>query len=283
VAVESINEKDMPTLSEIQSIFIVTFGAILGSLTLSGSINVTGLLIVFLVINPGWMLLSIYQRKLKRMKINNSSNDSVNIRFWNVLFSTLMTIGIIYIFDMMYGTQNLRLGFQASYDHFLPAAVISIGSFFALVLYIRSLGIGKASVVQAIRSSTIIFSIPVSLILSYFALIDPFPLDPTFLLIKFIGISIMVLGIISFSLNLVSAYIYITLKPGYSIEQTMKTIWNIRGVTSVAATAGTYDFIVKIRTRALVKGYEKIIKKIERIEAIDQYKWESILKEWEDI
>jgi DNA-binding Lrp family transcriptional regulator len=283
VVVESISEKNMPTLSEIQSILIVTFGAILGSLTLTGSINVTGLFIVFLIINPGWMLLSIYQRKLKRMKIENRSNDSVNIRFWNVLFSTLITIGIIYIFDLVVGTTNLQLGFQASYDHFLPAAVISIGSFFALVLYIRSLGIGKASVVQAIRSSTIIFSIPVSLILSYFALIDPFSLDPTYLLIKFIGISIMVLGILSFSLNLVSAYIYITMKPGYSIEETMGTIWNIRGVTSIAATAGTYDFIVKIRTRALVKGYEKIIKKIEQIEGIDQFKWESILKEWEDI
>jgi len=283
VAVESINEKDMPTLSEIQSILIVTFGAILGSLTLSGSINVTGLLIVFLVINPGWMLLSIYQRKLKRMKINNSSNDSVNIRFWNVLFSTIMTIGIIFIFDMILGTRNLQLGFQASFDHFLPASVISIGSFFALVLYIRSLGIGKASIVQAIRSSTIIFSIPVSIILSYFAIIDPFSLDPTFLVIKFIGISIMVLGIISFSLNLVSAYIYINMKPGYPIKETMRTIWNIRGVTSVSATAGTYDLIVKIRIRALVKGYEKIIKKIEQIEGIDQFKYESVLKEWEDI
>jgi len=283
VAVESINEKDMPTLSEIQSILIVTFGAILGSLTLSGSINVTGLLIVFLVINPGWMLLSIYQRKLKRMKINNNSNDSVNIRFWNVLFSTVMTIGIIYIFDIILGTKNLQLGFQASYEHFLPASIISIGSFFALVLYIRSLGFGKASIVQAIRSSTIIFSIPVSIILAYFAIIDPFSLDPTFLVIKFIGISIMVLGIISFSLNLVSAYIYITMKPGYPIKETMRTIWNIRGVTSVSATAGTYDFIVKIRIRALVKGYEKIIKKIEQIEGIDQFKYESILKEWEDI
>jgi len=281
--VESINEKDMPTLSEIQSILIVTFGAILGSLTLSGSINVTGLLIVFLVINPGWMLLSIYQRKLKKMKINNSTNDSVNIRFWNVLFSTIMTIGIIFIFDMILGTRNLQLGFQASFDHFLPASVISIGSFFALVLYIRSLGIGKASIVQAIRSSTIIFSIPVSIILSYFAIIDPFSLDPTFLVIKFIGISIMVLGIISFSLNLVSAYIYINMKPGYPIKETMRTIWNIRGVTSVSATAGTYDLIVKIRIRALVKGYEKIIKKIEQIEGIDQFKYESVLKEWEDI
>jgi len=54
-------------------------------------------------------------------------------------------------------------------------------------------------------------------------------------------------------------------------------------VTRVTVTAGYYDFIVKIRTRTLVKGYEKIIRKLEEIEAIKEYKWESVLKEWENI
>ena len=88
----------------------------------------------------------------------------------------------------------------------------------------------------------------------------------------------MVLGVTSFSLNLVKAYICITIKPGYPSENTMRKIWNIRGVTSISATAGTYDFIVEIRARALVKGYEKIIRKVECIKAIDQFKWESVLK-----
>ena len=63
----------------------------------------------------------------------------------------------------------------------------------------------------------------------------------------------------------------------------MQEIWNIRGVTRVTATSGVYDIIAKIRIRTLVKGYEKIIRKIEDIEAIDEFKWESVLKEWEDI
>jgi len=283
VAVESISEKDMPTLSEIQSILIVTFGAILGSISLSGSLNIFAILIVFLVINPGWMLLSIFQRKLKLQKINNQVNDSINIRFWNVIFSCSMSILILLILDIITGTSHTMEGFSVSYYQFLPAALISIGSFFAVVLYIRALGIGKASVVQAVRSSSIIFSIPVSLILSSFGIIATFSFDPTLLIIKIIGIILMVLGIISFALNLVKAYIFITIKPGYSIEKTMQELWDIRGVTRVTATAGTYDFIVKIRIRALVKGYEKIIRKIEHIESIEKFKWESVLKEWEDI
>ena len=79
VIIESLSEKDTPTLVEIQSSVIVTFGAILGSLTLSGTINLTALAIVFLVINPGWVLLSFYQRKLKMLKINDSPNDAINI------------------------------------------------------------------------------------------------------------------------------------------------------------------------------------------------------------
>ena len=63
----------------------------------------------------------------------------------------------------------------------------------------------------------------------------------------------------------------------------MQKLWDISGVNRVSAVAGDYDFIIKIRTRTLMKGYEKIIRKIESIEGIKEYKWQSVLKEWEDI
>ena len=156
-------------------------------------------------------------------------------------------------------------------------------TFFSYVFYIRALGIGKASVTQAVRASIVIFAIPFSLLLSYFNIIPPFSADPVMILIKTIGIILVLLGIVSFALTLVKAYIFINVKPGYPLDETMNKLWNIHGVTRVAATAGPYDFIVKIRTRTLVKGYEKIIRKIEEIEAIKEYKWESVLKEWEEI
>ena len=103
------------------------------------------------------------------------------------------------------------------------------------------------------------------------------------IIIKMIGTILIILGIVSFALSLVKAYIFIDVKPGYQIEKTMNELWNIRGVTRVTATAGKYDFMVKIRIRTLVKGYEKIIRKLEEIDAIKKYKWESVLKEWEEI
>jgi DNA-binding Lrp family transcriptional regulator len=283
IIIESVIEKNIPTLIEIQSAIIVTFGAILGSISLTGTINLESLVIVFLVINPAWAIFSIYQRKLKRMKINKQPNDSINIRFWNVVFACLFATLMISVWDFVMGTGHLLEGIAASIDHFEWIALTMSVTFFSFVFYIRALGIGKASVTQAVRASTIIFVIPVSLVLSYFNIVPPFSTDPVMLLIKMMGISLILLGIVSFALTLVKAYIFINMKPGYPIEETMNKLWSIRGVNRVTATAGPYDFIVKIRTRTLVKGYERIIRKIEAIDGIKEYKWQSVLKEWEDI
>ena len=281
--VESVSEKNIPTLTEVQSTLIVTFGAILGSLSLQGSLSVEALVIVFLVVNPGWVLFTTYQRKLKLIKINEKPNDSLNIRTWNVLFSCLFSLVFIMIFDAINGTSYLTSAVDAAIQYKEWVGTTMFLTFFTYVFYIRALGIGKASITQAVRASTIIFVIPFTLLVSYMGLITPFSTDPTLLIMKIIGITLMILGILSTAFTLVKAYIFITIKPGYSTEETIQKLWNIHGVSRVVATAGPYDMIVKIHTRTLVKGYEKIIKKIEEIEAIDDFKWQSVLKEWEDI
>lgn len=283
VAIESVVEKNIPTLSEIQSSLIVTFGAILGSISLTGAITPIAMAIVFLVISPAWVLFSIYQRKLKMLKINKKPNDALNIRFWNVVFACVFTGIIVGVYDLLSGDSHFIAGINASIEHFEWVALTMAVTFFSYVFYIRALGIGKASVTQAVRASMVLFAIPFSIILSYFNIIPPFSTDPTMILIKIIGTTLVILGIVSFALTLVKAYIFIKVKPGYPICETMDKLWEINGVTRVAAVAGPYDFIVKIRTRTLVKGYERIIRKIEHIDAIKEYKWQSVLKEWEDI
>lgn len=280
--VESFTEKNVPTLAEIQSSIIVTFGAILASISLQGEIDLPSIAIVFLLINPTWTFFSIYQRKLKLIKINGKLNDSINIRFWNVVFSFLFISIIILIWDIIFGSRNLIEGFNASFV-FFPWIFITMGTtYFAYVLFIRSLGLGSASVNNAIRSSTIIFALPFSLLLAYYGF-SPFSSDPVMLLIKFIGMILIILGIISFALTVVKAYIFITIKPGYARKNVLQKLWDIPGITHVSATAGKYDFIVKVSTRTLVKGYEKIIRKIDEIEEIKSYKWNSVLKDYENI
>jgi len=283
IIIESVTEKNMPTLSEIQSSIIVTFGAILVSISLTGRISLEALVIVFLVINPAWVVFSIYQRKLKLLKIENRPNDSLNIRLWNVIFACIFTTALLISSDFFIGTGHLIEGITASIEHFDWVALTMGVTFFSYVFYIRALGIGKASVTQAVRASTVLFVIPFSLLVSYFNIIPPFSTDPVMILIKTIGTILVVLGIVSFALTLMKAYVFINVKSGYPIEETMKNLWKIHGVTRVTATAGKYDFIIKIRIRTLVKGYEKIIRNLEEIESIKKFKWESVLKEWEDI
>jgi DNA-binding Lrp family transcriptional regulator len=280
---ESITEKDVPTLAEIQSAVIVTFGAILASISLQGKIELLPLALVFLVINPTWALFSIYQRKLKMMKIHHKPNDAINIRFWNVVFSCIFAGIMLLAYDLFKGENHLLNGISSSINYFPWVGLTMCVTFFAYVFYIRALGLGKASVNNAIRASTIIFVIPFSIIIYLYFGIPLFSTDPVMLLIKTIGMILIVLGIVSFALTVVKAYIFVTIKPGHTRKEVMKKLWNISGVTHVTATAGTYDFIVKVSTRTLVKGYEKIIRKIDEIEEIQYYKWESVLKDWENI
>jgi DNA-binding Lrp family transcriptional regulator len=282
---ESITEKDVPTLVEIQSSVIVTFGAILASISLTGEIQVIPILIVFIVINPTWAVFSIYQRKLKIMRINNKPNDSINIRFWNVVFSCIFTTILLLVYDVLTGGAHLIAGFQtvASPFYFMIVAATMSATFFAYVLYIRSLGMGKASVNNAIRASTIIFAIPFSILLLQLGLISSFSTDPVMLIIKVIGLILIIMGIISFALTVVKAYIFVTVKPGHPLRETMQKLWNIRGVTHVTITTGKNDFIVKVSTRTLMKGYERIIKKLDEIDEVKKYRWASVLKDWENI
>jgi DNA-binding Lrp family transcriptional regulator len=282
---ESITEKDVPTLVEVQSSVIVTFGAILASISLKGEFQWLPILIVFLVVNPTWAVFSIYQRKLKIMRIHNKPNDSINIRLWNVLFSCIFTAVILCIFDIFTNGSHLITAFTTSINpyYFLLLALTMGTTFFAYILYIRSLGMGKASVNNALRASTIIFAIPFSIILLQLGVITDFSTDPVMLIIKIIGIVMIVMGIISFALTVVKAYIFVTVKPGRPLRETMQKLWNIRGVTHVTITTGKNDFVVKVSTRTLMKGYERIIRKLDEIEEIKKYHWASVLKDWEKI
>ncbi|HEC94732.1 MAG TPA: hypothetical protein ENI45_02060, partial [Thermoplasmatales archaeon] len=164
--VEMVAEKNTPTLVEIQSSVIVTFGAILGSISLSGDVNLVALAVMFLVVNPGWVIFSIYQRRLKLLKINDKPNDSLNIRFWNLVFTLFFVTIFVLIIDQINGTKYLLESLDVSLRFFWWISLSMGVTFFSYVFYIRALGIGKASVTQAVKATTIIFAIPVTLLLS---------------------------------------------------------------------------------------------------------------------
>lgn len=277
---ESLSEKDAPTLAEIESSVIVTFGAIMAAMSLTGSLNVDALLVIFLVMNPAWVVLAVYQRKLKHLVIDDRPNDAINIRTWNVLFTAGMISVAVYLYRPGYFDRALAT--VGDVDMFGWLALTMTIIFFSYILYIRALGIGKASITQAVKASTIIFSIPLSLVLS--GVLDySFSASPTLLAFKLMGIVLVVLGVSSFALTEVKAYVFINAKTGYRMAELLQEVWRIRGVASVSVLAGKYDMVAKIRIRTLGKGYERIIRRLEEIPAVKEFNWQSILKEWEEI
>ncbi|MCD6468128.1 MAG: Lrp/AsnC ligand binding domain-containing protein [Thermoplasmata archaeon] len=280
--VEVVAEKNSPTLVEVQSSVIVTFGAILGSISLSGNIDLTAMAVIFLVVNPGWVILSIYQRRLKLLKIKDKPNDSLNIRFWNLVFTFIFITVFILVFDQVRGTSYFMESLDASRRFFWWIALSMSVTFFSYVFYIRALGIGKASITQAVKATTIIFAVPVTFVLTLFMPIS-MPSTPVLWLIKGMGMILVVLGIVSFAVTQVKAYVFIRAQPGVKVSSLLEEVWNIRGVDSVSAVSGKYDLVAKVRIRTLLKGYERIIRKLETIPGIKEFRWNSILKEWENV
>ncbi len=276
--VEAVAENNAPTFAEVQSATVVTVGAILGSISLQGEINWTALLIVLLILNPTWVMFSIGQRKLKILRINGKANDSLNIRLWNLIFTTFFVLVAVLFVNKEFIIQSLN-AIKNSFD-FIMAGVIS--TFFSVVFFIRAMGMGKASVTQAIRASSLFISIPFFLIAGKF-----FPIsiqtDPLLLILKIIALILVMIGVISFALTEIKAYVFINIKPYHSVSKLSEEILDIKGVIAVDITAGSYDIIAKVRTRTLGKGYERIVRAIENIKGIDNFKWQSILKEWEEI
>lgn len=276
--VESLSEKDAPTLAEVESSVIVTFGAIMASMSLTGSFNLEALLIVFLAVNPGWVVLAVFQRKLKRLWVDERPNDAVNVRTWNVVFTTVFMVAVA----LVYRQDILGEAFQAIVDSYGWLAATMTVTFFSYILYIRALGIGKASITQAVKASTILFSIPLSLLLSG-VLGFSFSATPMLLAFKLMGIVLVILGVSSFALTEVKAYVFVNARSGHRMSELLDEVWRIRGVDSVSVLAGRYDLVAKIRIRTLGKGYERIIRRLEAIPAVEAFNWQSILKEWEEI
>jgi DNA-binding Lrp family transcriptional regulator len=267
--IEAFSEKNAPTIAEIEASVAVVFGAIMMSMT-SGIPDLTALAIVFLIMNPAYAIFTLYQRKLKSMTFGSTPNDAINIRFWNVFFTMLFTLAITLIMS----PKSLNFG-SIPLDLIISATTMSTISF---ILFIRALGISSASIAQAVKSVSLVITLLFSLLMGQLT-----GIESTFALLKFMGVVLVILGIIDISFAEVHSVLFIKLESGQNSLSVMDSIWNIKGVDSVALVSGEYDLIAKIRTRTLGKGYETIITKIEGMGGISSVHWDSVLKEWENV
>ena len=275
-------EKDTPSVLEVQSLLMVTFGALLASISPVGELRLKEFLIVLTFINTGRMLLVLSQRKLRLMKVNGRRVDSITIRIWNLLLTTIVFSAIVFLIY----PKSIKKSFEyvGDYDVFTLVFSTMTLTFISQVLYIRALGIGKSSITQGVNSISTVFSFVSAIILSnlYPQSFQLIPINTQFLLIKLIGLTLLTFGIIALATGEVKAYVFIKTKPGPQRE-IIEKIWRIKGVKVLSAVAGGYDLILKIKIRALGKAYSRIVRKLEEIPNIEDFRWITILKEYEEI
>lgn len=273
-------EKEKPAIIEIQSIFMVIFGALLINLS-GGEIDIVGLLLVLGPLNLGSFGYIFFQKKARSLRNDTSYYDSINLRVWSLIFTSTIFIGVMLLIEQ--SVFIIIETFKIVLKYCFPLALDMLVTFFAYVLYIRALGLGKMSIVNALSSISVVISIPLTIILSKIVpTVYPLQINLVTLLIKLIGIILMFIGILSLSLSEVTAYVFIKVKGRKSID-ILRELLKIDGIEYASATAGRYDLIVRIRLRTLGKAYEKIVNKLSKINGIDDFIWLSALKEWERI
>ncbi len=277
---EIIIEGDTPSLLEIQSLTMIMFGALLASISPTGTLNIHSLIVVMAVINTGATLKIVAQRRMRLIRIDGKRIDSINIRIWNLFFSTIFFIVIIGVMD----PKSIIEMFHASSKLILITALSMTITFFSKITYIRALGIGRASITQAATSITVILGIPATLLINYLmpGVLSEIFVSPVVLTIKLIGTIMVSLGVITLALSEVRAYILIRAPRGKG-STILRNISRIRGIVLVSALAGKYDYIAKVKLRTLGKAYRYIVRELEKIEGIEDFVWLSTLYEWEEI
>jgi len=278
--VDFIREKDVPSAIEIESILSVTLGAFLVTLS-KGEIDLYTVIITLVVMNGCFTIYTIFMKKLQEISENGKKNDSLNLRFWSLFFLTLfLSVMLIPFLDKTKIEMIQKLFFSPIIFLFFT---INMGfAFLSYVMYIRALGKGKMSIVNAIVSINIILGIPLTLLGVKLAphVFEYVSYDVFLWIIKIVGTIFVIVGILALSLSEVKAYILLRVSSKHA-SNILEKIFRVRGIEYVAAVAGDYDYVAKLRIRTLGKTYNIIVREIEKIEGILQIMSLPIVKEWE--
>jgi len=278
--IDFIREKDVPSAIEIESILSVTLGAFLVTLS-KGQFDPYTIIITLVVMNGCFTAYTTFMKKLQEISENGKKNDSLNLRFWSLFFLTLfLSIMIMPFLDKTRVKMIQKLLFSPVIFIFFTA---NMGfAFLSYVMYIRALGKGKMSIVNAIVSINIILGIPLTFLGAKLApnIFESVSYEIFLWIIKIVGTIFVIVGILVLSLSEVKAYILLRVGSKHTTD-ILDKIYEIRGVESVSAVAGDYDYVVKLRIRTLGKTYNIIVREIEKIEGIIQIMSLPIIKEWE--
>lgn len=280
VVVDLYVDKEIPEMVEIQSLLMITMGSYLVT-TNSGGIDLAAFAVVMVGLNGTTVIVTFFQKKAVSCCTSPGKRmDSLNIRFYFVVFMTLFTT--IMTLPFMDAAR-----WQLLFDCFLKAIpVISISmalAFFSFVLYVRALAIAKMAVVSALLASSVLMTALLTLLLSILKpglLGDVSGSDQSIWTIKMIGALLAMTGIAALALSEVRMYIFFDLKLICDLSAVTRSIRDVKGVQNVAVISGTYDLVAYIQLRTLGKAQALISQRLAHIDGIRRATAMPIIAEW---
>ena len=279
---EFIASKDLPTVVEIQSIVMITLGAIIVTINPEMDLDLFAVLLILFPLNFLTGLTIFFQKKALRIKYSDGrSIDAITTRVCTV-FGFFIFYGLLSLPLMFYENRfdQFILNFQTG---IVLASISMIITFFAAAFRLRGLSMGKTYIVNALVSISVVFSIPITLFAVIF--LDPLifggevSLDPFLWILKSIGSILIFIGILSMVLSEVRGYVLVKIKIDKLIDETMRDIQKITGVQSVSSLFGEYDIIVYYRIRSIGKVLKLIVREIAQLPGVDQVTTQIVLNE----
>lgn len=273
-------EKEWPTIIEAMAVMNIVAGGIL--LTISGNFSgdvVVGALFILGPVNITQVFITFYQKKARQVKTPSGRRmDSLNIRLWLLAVMSVTTM----IFGLPLFPKTIVKDTMANLYTMVPISVVGMTvAFVAYVLYIRALAMGKMSIVNAVYSVSVVFSVIFTFVLGSVApgTFGSFTNDQFLWVIKVFGTILVVAGIVVLSISEVQTYIFLTVRVGF-VPGVMNQLSNLK-VNKIALASGKFDIIVYLRSRSIGRVHSLLIKKIEQIPGIESMYTMAIMKRWE--
>ncbi|MEM2143412.1 MAG: hypothetical protein QXQ81_09160, partial [Candidatus Thorarchaeota archaeon] len=238
-------EKDTPTIVEVQCVLSILFGVILVGMNPDiGGLDPLVLLIVLLPMNLSSAFTTYYQKKAKKHEISPGlAVDTLNLRVWSLLaLNTVFSVGAFVIADP---TSWSTLA-EVTSVLFVPMALSSLATLLTIVMYVRALARGSMAIVNSLSAVSVVLGIPISMVGSLLApdsvVFGPVSTDVLSWILKVVGVTLVVLGIVALESSDVRAIVIINVGP--MVGDILPELFSIKGVESASALAGKHDYLL---------------------------------------
>lgn len=271
------SDKDTPTIIELQCITSILIGVLLVGVA-PGGFDLPTLLVVLIPMNVSSAFVTYFQRVTKRFEISPGLRvDSLNMRLW-MLFVLNCVMSVLMI--PLLTSESL----DAMSFYFQPYLVYMVGSslaaFLTLVFYVRALGRGSMSIVNALSAISVVLGIPLTLGGNLIApgAFGVVSADGFIWTLKIFGVALVMVGILSLQATEVRSLVLISVKQ--LTGDLLPALFDIKGVQSAAALAGSHDYLLYIKSRSLGKTRANILEKIQAIPEVSEIETLVVLSDY---